>query len=394
MEVKCNRCSKEHSIPDSSIAQRRIYFFCSQCGHKIIVNGKKSFVKSPSFPRLREHKALPGIKNILGAIPFSFNPISVMMSFIFSISAFTLLFLFALMYYKQIAFFGEYPVIGIFAAIVLLGAIYYGFSILLYLISKLQMKKSETGETGPVNWEFLLFDFKDDCTALLFFSILLPLLFLILLSPIYFLNNYGFIYAAIFSPILFVCAFLTIFSLLLYNFVPAIIASKSLSPLESIINVFLFVRRELINIPFYLCASQIVYFFISSILLFLFGSAIALSLFGIFSMLDPALKANILVFLVSLKSFVAGVPLADGLGHVAAGTVLLIFFLILFLQVLFSYTITLHQSLIAQSCWIMDKNREKSVPGNAVLIILAILVLISCAGFFILQAAFLKLPQF
>jgi hypothetical protein len=376
MEVKCNRCFKDHSIPDSSVANRRISFFCTQCGHKIIVNGKNSFLKNLDSLQIREHRALPVFKNILDAVSFSFSPFTIIMSFIFCLSAFTLLFSFAILFFKQFSFFVEYQALSFFIAAVILGAISYGYSILLYFISKLQMKKSEINKSGSIDWEFILFDLKDDCKAILFFSVLLPLLFLILLSPVYFFAEYGFLYGAIFLPFMFISALAVIFSLLLYNIIPSIIASESLSPVESILNVFLFVRRELVNIPFYLFASQIVYLFISSIILFLFGTAFLLSMSGIFYALDPALKTETLAILISLKAMLGtGSRAAGGLDSITAGFAIFSFFVFIFLLFLVSYNISLHQSLIAQSCWIMNKNREKSVPKNAILVILTVLVL-------------------
>ena len=375
MEVRCNRCSKNHTIPDSSVTNRRIYFFCSQCGHKIIVNGENSFAHHHGSPQISEHKPLPAFNNILDAVSFSFNPIIILMSFVFSISAFTLLFFFAVVFFKEISFFPEYRTLSITLIVIVLTAVSYGYSILLYLISKFQMRKSETNETG-VNWEFILFDLKDDYKTILFFSVLLPLVFSLLILPVYFLGEYGFTYAAVVSPFIFVLAIAILFSLLLYNLIPSIIASESLSTRESIITVFLFVRRELINIPFYLFTSQIIHLFILCIMFFLFSSAFILTLAGISYAMDPVLQTNAFGSLISLKSVItSGLQFPYGIDSITVECAILLFFIFIILQFLFSFSISLYQSLIAQSCWIMNKNRENSVPKNAILIIMTLFIL-------------------
>jgi DNA-directed RNA polymerase subunit RPC12/RpoP len=375
MEVKCIRCLKDHSIPDSSLENKRIYFFCTQCGHKIIVHGKNSLMQNQGFLQIKEYRSLPVIKNILDAVSFSFNPFSLMMSFVFCLCVFTLLFLFAVLFIKQISFFIEYQTLSIFLSVFILSAISFGYSVLIYFISKFQMEKSETNKSELVDWDFILFDLKDDFKVILFFSVLVPLFFGMLLLPVYFLAEYGFVYAAVFSPFLFISALAVIFSLLLYNLIPSIIASESLSPIESIFNVFRFVRRELINIPFYLFTTQIVFLFIFSMILFLFGTAFLIFVSGIYYTLDPSLKTEALGVIMSLKTILmSGSQSSRELDSITAGYAVFSFFLFIVLLALASYKISLHQSLIAQSCWIMNKNREKSVPKNAMLVILTVLV--------------------
>jgi hypothetical protein len=70
-----------------------------------------------------------------------------------------------------------------------------------------------------------------------------------------------------------------------------------------------------------------------------------------------------------------GFQSADGFDLITAGTAVLFFFIFIIMNFLISYNISLHQSLIAQSCWIMNKNRENSAPKNAILIILIIFAL-------------------
>ena len=38
MDVRCKKCGKVHSIPDNSVVNKKVHFFCSECSNKIVID--------------------------------------------------------------------------------------------------------------------------------------------------------------------------------------------------------------------------------------------------------------------------------------------------------------------------------------------------------------------
>jgi hypothetical protein len=374
MYIRCNRCSKEHTISDESAHNRKIYFFCTQCGHKIVVAGSgQTYPGTGGHVSIREVQKPPTLKNILDVIPRFFDSTVFFLSLVFFVFTTIVLVLAAVLFKNQTAFFVEYRGIAVFTLFVILALILYMYNTLLYIISKIQYFKNTHSIDVNVDWRFIFFDFREDALSILMVTIGFDCIAFILLSPVYILGDYGFTYAAIIFPFLFIIVLYIIILLLLRNFIPSILALQSLTVSSSIRFIFRFIKREIVNLPFYGLAITVTYVFVSIIIISVFSSALVLSVMAIVSLSGNTLNEvfpKIMTSILSISSGSSTDLLSVIPGHLTTGFAIILIFLYIAIISLFSILLNVRQSLIAQSCWIMQENKGHSVSKSGILITL------------------------
>jgi DNA-directed RNA polymerase subunit RPC12/RpoP len=388
MHIRCNRCSKEHTIPDDSAHNRKIYFFCTQCGHKIVVSGSgQTYPGTAGHVSIREVRTPPTLKNILDVIPRFFDSTVFFLSLVFFVFSTIILILSAVLFRNHFSFFIEYREIAVFTLFATVAIILYVYNTLLYIISKIQYYKNTHSFDENVDWRFIFFDYKEDALSILMVTIGFDCVAFMLLSPVFILGEYGFTYAAIIFPLLFIVILCITILLLMRNFIPAILALQSLTVSGSIKFIFRFIKRELVNLPFYGLAITVTSFFVSIIIVSLFSAALAISIAAIVSLSGSALNEafpKIMASILSMKTGSSAGLLAVIPEHLTTGFIVLLVFLYIASISLLSILLNVRQSLIAQSCWIMQENKGHSVSKTGILITLGAFFFIAIMVFLLI----------
>jgi len=69
MEIRCKKCNQKYNLPEDQVENKRVYFFCENCGHKIIIDRKKENGYSDLLPSTDPLN----IRDLLSGIFYSFN---------------------------------------------------------------------------------------------------------------------------------------------------------------------------------------------------------------------------------------------------------------------------------------------------------------------------------
>lgn len=381
MEVSCKNCGKLHSLANDAVKNKKVYFFCSGCGKKIVIDNRKTDTENTGVSKRVTSSAEPeveesfySIKNILSGITLSFNFSAIMLSLIYSLSFVIIIAMIGLFFSKNQKLLLTNPYMSGSIIIFTFCILYYGYNLLLYLISKIHFFKMDNPDVKKIDWSNIFFDFKDDSLALFIITIGIGLLLVFILLPISILQTYGLVYSGIFFPIFFILSTIIIISFLLRNFIPAFIASKSRYLSDFFREFFAFLRIEMLNIPFYLVAIEIVYFFTFSIVLLIFGLSLFVTSSSIFAMMSFSLKQEIMMLPMTIQSLfsASSVPNTTS-GQIKAG--IAIFMIILFIAFLFLWAININirQALYTQATHIMQVSPGKSVNKSKMLAILTII---------------------
>lgn len=369
MEISCSKCGKEHKIPDNAVTDKKIFFYCNSCGHKIVVDNRKTFLdKTPS------NKILPQITDLFNAIPVAFNSSSLLLGSIYGMMTLLLSLLTGLVIVKSnmmtnpglLIFFG-----GIVGAI-----IYFFYIVLLYYLSKIALYKITNPSNEKIDWKYVNFDFKEDVSVLSIIYIVFVIAFAILLLPMIFLKSAGVIYSGILFPVIYAAAVLIVLSIVLMNFIPAVLACGSRFVGESFKDIVDFIKLEFLNLPAYVFVINILSAFVYGIVSFFTAIPLALAGAGIFAFAAPEAKASLMAFAGRISSSFAGGGGGDIAAHVTIGGLLLLLFSIVVLVFLWALLVSINQTLYTKAVYIMKKNPVKSINRKAYLIGLIILSLL------------------
>ena len=365
MIVSCPKCGRDHTLPAGSAENKRFYFHCSNCHNKIVIDGRKQFasVFSGTFP-LTKGNVLPTISSIVDSVACFFSLTAYLLNWIFSLFVFLVSLSIYYIFLKNTSLISVHPRISFIVLFLIALIIAYVYSILIYFIAKARFFKIDHPAAEKLDWHFILFDFQEDALSLLIFAAGLPVLFSILLIPVYAAGDYSFIYSAVFFPFLFIVIFLQLIIFFLFRYIPAIIASKSLYPRHMIVYVFSFIKREIINIPLYLIIIDLLTFAVSGVIFIFFFSSITLILSGI-SVLSvpeilPVIKCNLHTSIPMILSGSVNDTILPF--HIKAGMIITLFFFLLSILSFVSFVSTVRLTLSSQSCWIMSSNPGRSVP--------------------------------
>jgi hypothetical protein len=365
----------EHTISDDSMGSQKVYFFCSRCGHKVILQGQDSSSTVASDDVYPVNLPKPTLKNILDAVPEMFNATTFLMSLIYYIFASIIIFLSGIFVFREYAILIDYPAFLVVLIGLILALLLYGYNILIYFISKLRYNKIINKRNSRIDWEFILFDFREDAWVLFILSIGITIVTILVLTPVFWLSEYGLIYGALIYPVALVLVILCVVVAILRDFIPAIIALNSLPVFSAIARMIRFVFREIVNIPFYIAATSVIYFFISSILTFILGGSIFATAAAIVTLSgSAALKAFQNIQLSQGNQAFSALQGAAGTlsSNFPVSLIVLLFFVFVAVVMLLSLLVNIRQSLIAQSCWLMEENPGHSVSKKAILIVLSV----------------------
>ena len=384
MTIACPKCGRAHTLPDGSSDNKRIFFLCSQCSHKVIVDGRKHFTTgTQGTVSFRETEPRPTLSSIIESTACLFSAPSFLLSLVFSFASFLILAVVSLAVMKNISFLLSNPALLAGIAAVTFFVLMYASIILFYLIAKIRYFKADHPFAETIDWKFITFDLPDDSLTLLLFFVCVPCAAVLVLLPVYALNEWGLLYTGfaliLFVPLSLLCVLFSLF----FRIIPAVVAGKALYLRQSISSLCAFALREALNIPVYLILVDLITFVVSLAVLSLFFLTVFMSLAGFSLLLDPALTAQIKAGLSSASfTGIAGIAAAAGLSFpVKAGFILILLVLLIAVISVYSFILTIRQNLIAQACWIMYSNPGKSVPRYVTILIISAIALILMGAF-------------
>ncbi len=364
MEISCPHCSQKYHLPQEKVDDRRVYFFCENCGHRIVIDRKREGWFS--FLPLKEEPLT--VTNLFDGIFLSFNKKNVIFTYLVLLLFSLFGGIFALIVRGNIDFFGRHLFLSGFVLYLLVLAGIWLFDLHLYFISKNINNNIETGNNAP--YRDFLQDFKMDFSSLFTVSIGLFLVFSILLFPVYLMkSHFGFVYTGFFSGLLLVLGILFIISAYFRDLLIAFIAMKPLTFRETIRSLLKFTAVENINIPVYSFLNGVISGFLSMVVFFIAGSAAFIILWSATAFLAPELAGELKNF---TGNFSAVPEAADSLW---SGIILGILFSSLVLLFIAAWLINLIQAIAVTAIRIMSSNPGHSIHRGVMLTVMTVTVL-------------------
>lgn len=366
MQISCTKCGKEHKIPDNAIADKKIFFYCSSCGHKIVVDNRRTFVDKKNI-----NKIAPVITDIFNAVPAAFNSTSILISSIYAMFTLLLSLVFGLLTVKSGLM--AKPGLMVFTAGLFGLVIYFFFILLLYYVSKIALFKITNTNREKIDWKFINFDLKEDVVVLLIIYIVFAAALLLLLSPIYFLNTGGIIYSGLTFPVIYSLTVLFFLSAVLMNFVIAVIASDSSFVGETFSDIISFFKIEFLNIPVYFFVIRLITGFIYAVISIIVLIPLAAAGSSLFAVYSAQAKASIVGFAGKILPSLTSAVGSNVSAHVTIGAILLMVFVVMIIIFLWAVYVSLNQTLYVKAVYIMKKNPVRSIDRRAYLIGLILL---------------------
>lgn len=368
MNIKCTQCGHIHQIPDEKIANKRVFFFCQNCGHKISVDTAASTNREVQVPPVETFDW----RSLFSSIPSFFS----LQAFVVAMSYYLLIMLVgaiaAVAAFKHSQFFLEnrlFAIALIFAALYLL---VFTANLTRYYISKISFYRFSHPD-APVDFNHVHFDLQDDILVIFLYSLLSTGVPMLLLFPLYFAGSWGVFIGGLLFPVFLFFAAVSIILVFSGNYVTAHIASASLFTRDHFIQMFRFIKREFIFFPFFSLLIWIMRILFAKISL-LFGILTSLAAAaGMFLLLSFEGKNAFSLFFHDL--FSGSVISSSSLS--STGILLCIVFsstlglAILALNSLFS------QSLYARAVYIMKRSPGAAFETTPMIIIIAVFLVIS-----------------
>ncbi|HPM35390.1 MAG TPA: hypothetical protein PLE16_12430, partial [Spirochaetota bacterium] len=272
MDARCKKCGKVHSIPDSSIVNKKVHFFCSECSNKIVIDTRKELI---SFRSAKEEADKPVFEDIFKGFRFGFIPFNISLGVLYFFAVFALVLIGAVIFKKNILFFLSHPGVTVSVALTVSLGLFFSYNLLLYFFSKIILFRKNNPKHKHIDLKIVTYDFRDDFFSIFISSIGLTIIAGLASLPAYFLGKVSLLYSALAAPFVSVLVFFIIIFVVLKNFAAAAIAYDSYLVKESIRSLIKFFYGEFFNIPFYLFIIEMIFGFFYSILFSI--AAIALS---------------------------------------------------------------------------------------------------------------------
>ena len=371
MTIACSKCGRVHTLPEGASDNKRLSFFCSQCGHRVVVDGRRNFVAGTTgTASFKEAAASPSISSLLESTSCLFSVQTFLVSTLFSIVAFLLLSSVSFVIVKNASFFLSNRLILALLGATTAALLIYGYGIVLYLIAKIRYYKIDHPHEESVDWKFILFDFHEDSITLFVFFVCIPFLVLLLSLPVCLLDDGGILYSGLAFPFIMPLALFCVILFTFLRIVPAALAAKALYFRQAVSSLKKFAIREALHIPVYAVLIDMIASLISLIVLSFFWLAIFATLAVFASFLDPSITGQFKTLASSGFLQLSGISAMSDISFAAkAGTLLIAFFLLVSVLLSFSFVITVRQNLTAQACWIMYSNPGKSIPKYVLVLI-------------------------
>ena len=378
MTIACSKCGRVHTLPEGASDNKRLSFFCSQCGHRVVVDGRRNFVAGTTgTASFKEADVSPSISSLLESTSCLFSVQTFLVSALFSIAAFLLLSSVSLFIVKNAAFFFSNHLILVLLCASTAVLLIYGYSIVLYLIAKIRYYKIDHPHEESVDWKFILFDFQEDSVTLFVFFICIPILILFLALPVCLLDDGGILYSGLAFPFIVPLALFCVVMFTFLGIVPAALAGKALYFRQAVSSLKKFAVREALHIPVYAMLIDMITSLVSLVMLSFFWLAVFATFAILGSLFDPSFSGHFKTFASSGFLQLSGISaISDVSFSMKAGTLLIAFFLVVSVLLSFSFVITVRQNLTAQACWIMYSNPGRSIPKYVLVLIFAACALI------------------
>ncbi|MCP4135487.1 MAG: hypothetical protein GY754_31250 [bacterium] len=388
MDIKCDNCGQKYYVPDDRIDDKRAYFNCERCDHKIIINHKKE--SHAGTQRGKEswysYKGLQSsvltAKDILDGVFYSFNMKNVLISFLTLFSISLLLFIIMLISTGSNEFFAQNSfLLGIMSYLLFI-ILVFAYDIHLYLLSRNVFHRLR--QDRNIRFSSVKEEISHDFKPISVFSIMTFLLFGILIIPVYPLRDiHELIYTGIFQSVFAFLAFVIVVVFYMKNILYSFIALKHRRVGETFRSMFKFIAVENINIPIYLFLSN----FISTVIYLLFTAFFISGLGFIAYFLSGALDnysssaLNLLPFLSGASMGTMDKALTPVVPALSGGVILiLIFTYIVFLFIIAFFT-NLAQTLSTVAVYIMESNPGRSVSRSGRFLALGVLFVIFLSPF-------------
>ena len=369
MDVRCKKCGKVHSIPDNSVVNKKVHFFCSECSNKIVIDTRKELI---SFRSSKEEADKPVFEDIFKGFRFGFIPFNISLGVLYFFAIFALVLIGTVIFRKNFSFFLSHPGFSISAVIMAALGLFFSYNLLLYFFSKIILFRKNNPKRKHIDLKIVTYDFRDDFFSIFISSVGFTILAGLACLPAYFLGKASLLYSALAAPFVSVLVFFIIIFVVLKNFAAAAIAYDSYLVKESIRSLIKFFYGEFFNIPFYLFIIEIIFGFFYSI---------------IFSIAAISLSSSYSFFMALISgSSVSDNPMVNfflrfGTGSskvspvVTFGGAVFLLVGIVIVSVLFSSIINVRQALFTEAVLIMKKNPSKSVSRRLILIFILFLFL-------------------
>lgn len=377
MDVRCKKCGKVHSIPDNSVINKKVHFFCSECSNKIVIDTRKELI---SFRSAKEESDKPVFEDIFKGFRFGFIPFNISLGVLYFFAVFALVLIGAVIFKKNISFFLSYPGFSVSVILTVSLSLFFSYNLLLYFFSKIILFRKNNPKRKHIDFKIVTYDFRDDFFSIFLSSIGLTILAGLACLPAYFLGKASLLYSAFAAPFVSVLVFFIIIFVVLKNFAAAAIAYDSYLVKESVRSLIKFFYGEFFNIPFYLFIIEIIFGFFYSILF----SIAAISLSSSYSLFMALISGSSVSDNPMVNFFLRfGSGTSNSSPVVSFGGALFLLVGIVIVSVLFSSIINVRQALFTEAVLIMKKNPSKSVSRKLILVfILFLFIFLAVSGIF------------
>ena len=367
MNIKCRKCGKAHIIPDDTVLNRKVYFFCSSCSNKIHVDARKELFHEDRIAASGKGCSDMSFDRIFSGFRFGFVPEAIVAGVVYFLFVLAILVSGAILIGRNAAFFSTNRIFSVICVSVIILFLIYSYHLLLYLISRIILFKKRNPSCRHADMRIVLFDFKDDAVTVFITSCGLFAAAVLVSVPALFLKSGSMLYSSFAVP---AAAFMFFFSIVFYlfnNFTAASIALDSFLPMETIRSLIKFFFREFFNIPFYVFVIELLFGFfysvISSFALFSVVAAFSICCGISFPWNDFAAVA--MKFAAGISGTASGpqIPFI-----VSAGGIAVIITAVIAASLIFSSYVNIRQALYLEAVLIMKSNPSKSVDRRLILI--------------------------
>ncbi|MDA3899914.1 MAG: hypothetical protein PF637_05275 [Spirochaetes bacterium] len=378
MNVTCNKCGKMHSLPDKAASNNKIYFFCSKCSHKIIVD-----TRSGSTEQLKYYSTVDYTALFNGLFTF-FNWPSLLLTALFMTGSLILAVIAGIIVSRNSTTFMTNPGLATVLGIFFFMLLFFLRNLNLYFTTKISAYRNAHPHKIGLNWKEINFDFGEDWLTLFICSIVPVLLLAIAVVPVSLFNFYGVLYTGLLFPIIFILSLITIPLLFSNRLWTAIIGTGSFFVRDGLAELLRFAKKEYVEIPFYV----IIITAISKFFIFLFTSiflaVLSVSVILPVVFISPEVKG----FLLSAGSSQAA-ALPD---HVGLGLVILFAVVALIVILFVSFCDNFIQALYVRAVQIMRLNPEESFSRPVMLVIMVLISVFIIMGIIAAATVFSTLP--
>ena len=242
----------------------------------------------------------------------------------------------------------------------------------LYFMSKISVYRNSHFNQKVLNWKEINFDLSEDWLTILICSVIPVILLLVILVPVGFMKQYGVLYTGFVFPVIFVLTMIAVPLFLGSRVWTAVIATGSFFVRDGLKELLRFLKREYVEIPFYMIIIGLVSKFFIMIFTLIFSLMLVLSIGMPLAFISPEVYA---IFMTKPAELLAAIPDHMSLGLVIIGV------MIALLAVLFhGFCDNFVQAMYVKAVQIMRMNPEESFSRKAMLLIMVLFFLFILGG--------------